>query len=107
MDSLTNFTSSSSETCKTDKTDGLTNETFLSEVVRGRPTEARLITVSFSGDPAKTPSTSWTGEAWENILEQPDFLPEKNNNYFTLASFRPDDRGSIVNRRDISMHYMQ
>lgn len=94
MSPLTDFTSTTTETEQTDKTDRPSNETFLREVFCGRLPENRPITVSFSGNPASVPSTSWAGEAWEGGEEQPAFLPDQHNNYFSLASYRPDDKGS-------------
>ncbi len=94
MSPLTDFTSLTTGTGKTDKTDELSNETFLSEVFRGELMETCPITVSFSGNPAAVPGTSWTGEAWGKSAQQKPALLAQHNNYFTLASYRPNDMGT-------------
>ncbi|MCB2173742.1 RepB family DNA primase [bacterium] len=94
MHLLTDSTCSTTETGKTDKTDDISNEMFLEEVFRKRPPDAHPIMVNFSGNPATTPNSSWIGEAWEDTPEQSFFFPGQHNNYFTCASYWPNDKGT-------------
>jgi hypothetical protein len=91
------------ETDKTGKTLLITNDEFLREVFCGAFSEARPVVVTFGGSPLSVESKAWTGRPWQADVQPPTDLPSDANNYFSLASFRPDDSGR-VRRRKASFH---
>ena len=96
LDGLENYSDltlsdfSSTQTDKTDKTYSLSNREFLGELFGTNKTDICPIVVSFAGNPATISKTSWYGNPW--IIESQD-LADENNNYFSLAAFRPDESG--------------
>ena len=91
--SLTLFGLTATETDKTDKTDLIDNQGFMQEVFGPDQTGRLPIVVSFPGNPSDVSGSSWAGSPWKNDPDAADNLPEPNNNYFSLAIFRPDDAG--------------
>jgi len=87
----------SNSSLKTDETNTpVTNLDFLS-VIFGEVNEInRPIVVSFGGDP-NVAKDKWSGHPWSK--EAPLRLNPKHNNYFTLASFGPDERGKYRRRK--------
>jgi len=84
----TDFQSELVKTDKTDKTNIVSNHDFL-QVVFGKETNgARPVVVSFEGNPVAVHSKNWSGRHW-----QEGNLPDDANNYFSLATFRPDEAG--------------
>lgn len=78
---------------RTDKTDSVGNDSFLMAVFGSTPAEMRPVVVSFDGDPTKVAANSWFGRPWPFELGKPTDLPAQANNYFSLATFRPDEAG--------------
>ena len=81
------------ETCKTGKTDLVSNEAFLRGVFGQELTEARPVVVSFTGNPTNVPGTAWFGKPWMGSDDPAGTLADDANNYFSLAVFRPDEAG--------------
>ncbi|GAB0058088.1 hypothetical protein SIID45300_02430 [Candidatus Magnetaquicoccaceae bacterium FCR-1] len=87
---LTHSSVWSNETDKTNKTDSVSNTQFLAALFGNTKSDHCPILVSFPGHPGEVPGGAWMGHPWkENSPE----LPEANNNYFSLAVFRPDEAG--------------
>lgn len=97
---MTNFTSAMAETDKTDKTDTTTNNDFLAAIFGDDPGDIRPVIVSFAGNPQKVTKTAWYGNGWNPDSRTP---PPEHNNYFSLASFRPDESGQY-RRRKVQFH---
>ena len=83
------FTDATEETGKTDKTDTLSNNDFLLKVFGSLSGDARPVLVSFPGNPLEVPRSSWWGFPWHGAIDP----PADQNNYFSLAVFRPDEAG--------------
>lgn len=92
---MTNFSNAANVTDKTDKTIIITNDEFLEAIFENSDADARPIIASFPGHPK---NGTWTGYPW-----QPNdpvvVLPNKNNNYFTLASFNPNKNGKYKRQK--------
>ncbi len=71
----------------------LTNDAFLAAVFGDVLSDDRPMVVSFKGNPAPLPNgekdTRWFGRDWHGDSG----LSPAANNYFSLASFRPDEAG--------------
>lgn len=78
------------ETGKSDKTDSVSNTQFLAALFGNAKSDHRPIWVSFPGNPNEVAGSAWSGKAWEKGSVK---LPDANNNYFSLAVFRPDEAG--------------
>jgi hypothetical protein len=87
------------ETGETGKTYLVENNEFMREVFPVARLDTCPVVVSFKGDPAH--SKSWLGAPWDG--SSATGLPPDANNYFSLASYRPDDSGQ-VRRRKASFH---
>lgn len=75
---------------ETDKTYAFDNHAFLRAVFGADLSINKPIVVSFPGNPTNAPSRSWYGQVW---LDGHSSLPADENNYFSLASFVPDETG--------------
>lgn len=94
MDSPTTlFRHDAAQTCETGETEHVSNEQFLIAVFGNDLTDARPIVVSFEGNPATAPSRSWLGAPWTLASGTRELLAPTANNYFSLATFRPDEAG--------------
>jgi len=87
-------------TDKTDETDGVSNGEFLRAVFGGIDLAQRPVVVTFEGNPAQVSSNCWSGQALDETAEHPAALPVLANNYFSLATFRPDGAGQIRRRNN-------
>ena len=81
------------QTGKTDETNLVNNEAFLAEVFRLELAEARPLVVSFKGNPMSVHRKAWFGRPWTGSSNTATELPADDNNYFSLAVFRPDEAG--------------
>jgi hypothetical protein len=81
------------ETDRTDETYAVGNGAFLMTVFGSAPAETRPLLVSFEGDPTKASAKSWFGRPWQAEPAEATGLPATANNYFSLATFRPDEAG--------------
>ncbi len=86
----TDFQNPSAKTDKTDRTNTVTSRDFLKALFGDDPGDSRPVVVSFSGHPSRVSKNSWFGAAWKP--EGPG-LPPDQNNYFSLATFRPNEAG--------------
>ncbi|MBA1445763.1 MAG: RepB family DNA primase [Chromatiales bacterium] len=89
-ENLTVFNNSHFKTDKTQETYQVKNNEFLRTIFRNTRSDERPILVSFSGDPTVVNSSSWFGHPWDDSQM---LLREDNNNYFSLATFLPDEVG--------------
>jgi hypothetical protein len=81
------------ETDKTSETNSVSNSAFLRAVFGDDLTDEHPIVVSFTGSPTGAPSKVWTGTPWSSDEHVAAALPTGANNYFSLASFRPNEAG--------------
>lgn len=87
---LTDFPIGQIEIDKTGETDLVSNEDFLQTVFGNDPEDHRPLLVSFTGNPASVQKNCWFGHPWQ---EDGSALSASANNYFSLATFRPDESG--------------
>lgn len=88
------------ETDKTDETYSVSNDVFLQTVFGEEGlTDFRPIVVSFRGDPLKVPQRVWYGRPWLDSCDGESSLPADANNYFSLATFRPNEAGQYRRRK--------
>ena len=78
---------------ETDETGRVHNGDFLAAVFRYELGNARPLLVSFKGNPATVPSDKWSGRPWTGTRDDAINCAAGANNYFTLATFTPDDAG--------------
>ena len=90
---LTLLPNDDGETDKTDETGRVHNGDFLAAVFGHEMEDARPLLVSFEGDPASVPGKAWFGRPWAGTHDDAINCSGGANNYFTLATFRPDDAG--------------
>lgn len=94
--SLTHSSAVALETEKTEETGIADNQAFLHAVFAGAQQENRPVLVSFKGNPAKVPNSFWSGRAW---LGDDGGLAQEDNNYFSLAVFKPDEVGQYRRKK--------
>ena len=82
-----------------------TNEDFLHAVFGSDSSEYRPVLVSFPENPYHVENKLWTGQAWKIDKEHP-FLSVECNNFFSLATFRPDKEGNYrrLKSRFVALH---
>ena len=83
------------ESDETGKTDLVSNGDFLEAVFDGGAEFARPVVVSFKGNPTNVPAKVWFGRPWQSTSEAAGTLPVDANNYFSLATFEPDESGQF------------
>jgi hypothetical protein len=86
------------ETDITDETDLVSNGDFLLTVFR-EVSDARPILASFEGNPVEARPKFWAGWPWQSTPDMSAGLPVFANNYFSLATFRPDEAGRFLRRK--------
>lgn len=89
-DNSASASNSAVSTDETDKTDGITNEDFLGAIFGATDSDIRPLIVSFEGNPSKAHKGVWFGRPW---LCNEMSLSMIANNYFSLATFRPNEAG--------------
>ncbi|MBL8645464.1 MAG: hypothetical protein JNK21_16140, partial [Rhodospirillaceae bacterium] len=92
----TDFPFSGAETDKTGETATVGNDEFLRALFPGVNGEAAPVVTNFAGDPGKVSASAWQSQCWR---DGENTLPPDANNYFSLASFRPDDAGVYRRRK--------
>lgn len=90
----------SDATDETDRTYFLDNEEFLRALFGTDSAESRPLVVSFEGPPGTVSATAWAGCAWEAGHMPAAGFDAAHNNYFTLATFHPDEAGRFRRRKD-------
>ena len=93
------------DTGATDETYNVGNSAFLLAVFGDDLEDARPVVVSFEGNPGSVPGKAWSGIAWQSESEIFPGLPASANNYFSLATFRPDAAGRF-GRRKVHFHML-
>lgn len=91
--SMTLFPTGLDETGITDETYTVGNDEFLRAVFGREQAKEQPVLVSFVGNPLEVPSKVWFGRPWQGDSDNATDLSPKNNNYFSLATFRPDEAG--------------
>ena len=76
------------------------NDAFLSAVFGSAPSDTRPVVVSFDGDPTKVAARSWFGRPWQTAPTEATGLAANTNNYFSLATFRPDEVGQYRRQKE-------
>lgn len=92
---LTNFTSDALETDIIDKNDDVDNNIFLKAIFGHSLNSECPIIVSFSGNPHNAQQKEWYGCRWTGDLR---FIAQ-NNNYFSLAVYKPNDSGQYRRKK--------
>lgn len=83
-----NISCEANETVESDKTDFVDNHDFLRAIFGEQDKHYSLI-VSFAGNPHNVSKGKWFARPWKGNFS---FIA-KQNNYFSLAAFRPNDSG--------------
>ena len=99
MSDLTLYPHDSAQTDKTDETYSVSITEFLEALFRQKDPHHCPIVVSFSGNPGQMESGSWQGVPWDDKNGESPKLQADNNNYFSLAVFRPDEAGRYRRRK--------
>lgn len=92
--STTDFPPDPPETDKTGETVG--NDEFLRTLFAGLIDDIAPVLTSFKGNPATVTQGAWKSRRWQDGTTA---LPAEANNYFSLATFRPDDAGEYRRRK--------
>ncbi|MEW6283627.1 MAG: hypothetical protein AB1758_33760, partial [Candidatus Eremiobacterota bacterium] len=90
------FSSDPGKTDETGETDSVSNRAFLLALFGEGLGDSRPVVVSFEGNPASVPRKAWFGSAWAGNADAS--LPSGANNYFSLATFQPDEAGQYRRR---------
>lgn len=93
---MTHLEALDSETNKTNETNIVDNNIFLSTLFGNTLNNAYPIVVSFKGNPTSVSNKKWFGHPWTG---NSFFIAEEQNNYFSLALFRADDSGQYRRRK--------
>jgi hypothetical protein len=94
---LTNFIPDHPQTDKSDKTIAVSNAGFLQAIFGHSPSHECPMLVSFKGNPSKIDKRHWHGHPWINTSTIE--LPSDANNYFSLASFKPNEAGEYRRKK--------
>ncbi len=94
--SATDFPSDLPETDKTGETEVIGNDDFLRTLFSGLTGDVAPVVTSFKGNPATVSQGAWKSRRWQDGATS---LPAEANNYFSLATFRPDDAGEYRRRK--------
>ncbi len=92
----TDFPLGASQTDETGETSNIGNDEFLRVVFAGLTGDATPVLTSFAGNPTKVSAGVWQSRRWR---DRENTLPADANNYFSLASFRPDEAGEYRRRK--------
>ncbi len=92
----TDFAPDSAETDKTEETVAVSNDEFLRTLFAGLSDDIAPVVTSFVGNPASVAPSAWKSRRWR---DGDAALPAEANNYFSLATFRPDDAGEYRRRK--------
>ena len=74
----------------------VSNDEFLRTLFAGLAGDVAPVVISFIGNPASMPAAAWKSRRWQ---EGESTLPADANNYFSLATFRPDETGAHRRRK--------
>ncbi len=91
------------ETDTSDKTYAVGNGEFMlavfGDAMINTPTGAHPVLVSFHGNPSNAPARVWSVKPWLGDADLSSCLPDNANNYFSLASFNPDESGQFKRQK--------
>lgn len=96
MMGATDFPQGAVLTDETGETVAVGNDEFLRTLFAGLGCDTAPVVTSFAGNPARVPGTAWQSQCWRGAE---NFLLAGANNYFSLASFRPDEAGVYRRRK--------
>ena len=85
---------------ETDETCNAGNGEFLLAIFGDDLGDVRPVVVSFEGNPGSVPDKAWSVTAWQSASGRSPSLPSIANNYFSLATFRPDGAGQFRRRNE-------
>ena len=91
---LTDLLGRAVETDKTDEAGSVSNAVFLDAVFGAHLGDNLPMLVSFAGNPNDATPGCWQAQPWEPSGDTAAATNTQWNNYFTLASFVPDDAGA-------------
>jgi len=94
--SATDFPLDPPETDKTGETVVVENDEFLRTLFVGLNGDVAPVVTSFVGNPATVSPAAWKSRRWR---DGDTALPAEANNYFSLATFRPDEAGEYRRRK--------
>jgi len=94
--STTDFPPDPPETNKTGETVVVSNDEFLRTLFPDLSGDVAPVVTSFKGNPATVTQGAWKSRRWQDGATA---LPAEANNYFSLATFRPDDAGEYRRRK--------
>lgn len=84
------------ETDETGETFAVGNDEFLRALFSNLSGDVAPVVTSFAGNPTKVSAGAWQSRRWR---DGENALPANANNYFSLASFRPDEAGVLRRRK--------
>ena len=88
---------SQTETDESGETNKVSSHDFMRAVFGTVMTDADVdalpVWVSFNGNPSKAPAQAWIGDPWRVDSDPLTNQASDYNNYFSLASFRPEESG--------------
>lgn len=93
---MTHFTPVVVEPYKTDETYSVSNHDFLYGVFGNDLGGTLPVVVSFAGNPHNVQKSSWAGAGWN---PNSSVLSEDHNNFFSLATFRPNEAGEYRRKK--------
>ncbi len=94
--SATDFPPDPPETDKTGETVVVGNDEFLRTLFAGLTDDIAPVVTSFKGNPATVSPAAWKSRRWR---DGDSGLATEANNYFSLATFRPDEAGEYRRRK--------
>lgn len=93
----TNFMPNYFKTDKSDKTITISNTDFLRTIFGDASSDERPIIVGFKGNPLNVAKQKWYGKPWTSTsIVKP---PRDENNYFSLARFKPNEAGEYRRKK--------
>jgi len=99
----TDFRRDPAETDKTGETDLVGNDEFLRTLFDGLAADVAPVVTSFVGNPQNVTAAVWKSRRWR---DGDSAMPADANNYFSLATFRPDEAGEYRRRKSqfVALH---
>jgi hypothetical protein len=85
------------QTDKTEETYIQSNRDFLMGIFGNISDDKKPVLVCLSGNPQTAPKKEWSGREWNPGA--PD-LPHTHNNYFSLSTYYPNDKGEYRRKKD-------
>lgn len=99
-DGVTHLPDRDFETIETDKTYSISNDEFMRVVFSDVPEGARPVVASFIGDPKHPPKGAFSVKPWFGRRDELARRSGQANNYFSLSTYFPDDKGRFRRRKE-------